>query len=105
MVKMIKIKIKKKQNNNIDTKPPNVFDYLKSLSQEAKDLMDEIKEADNDFNDYKLLFIGGNNKEFNVSIFRKPLSFLSAVNNGKICKKRQNFLKEKWGKNRRAKRL
>ena len=30
----------KQQNNNIDTKPPNVFNYLKSLSQKAKDLMD-----------------------------------------------------------------
>ena len=25
------------QNNNIESKPLNVFDYLKSLSQEAKD--------------------------------------------------------------------
>ena len=28
--------------DKIETKPLNVFDYLKSLSQEAKDLMDEI---------------------------------------------------------------
>ena len=28
--------------DNMDSKPLNVFDYLKSLSQEAKDLMDEI---------------------------------------------------------------
>ena len=46
IVNMIKIRIKKQQNNNIDTKPLNVFDYLKSLSQEAKDLMDEVKGAD-----------------------------------------------------------
>ena len=32
--------LKNQQNNNIDTKPPNVFSYLKSLSQEAKDLTD-----------------------------------------------------------------
>ena len=30
---------KKQQNNNIDTKLSNVFNYLKSLSQEARDLM------------------------------------------------------------------
>ena len=60
--------------------------------------MDEMKEADNDFNDYKLLFIGGNNKEFNLNIFRKPLSFLSAVNNGKICKKKAEFSQRKMGK-------
>ena len=40
MIKMINIK--KQQSNNIDAKPPNVFDYLKSLSQKTKDLMDEI---------------------------------------------------------------
>ena len=36
MIKMINIK-KNQQNNNIDTKPPNVPNYLKSSSQEAKD--------------------------------------------------------------------
>ena len=35
---------KPQQNNSMSTKPPNVFDYLKSLSQEAKDLMDEIRD-------------------------------------------------------------
>ena len=44
----------KQQNSNIDTKPPNVFNYLKSLSQKAKDLMDEIEDAD-DIDDGKLL--------------------------------------------------
>ena len=43
-----------------DTKPRNVFDYLKSLSQEAKKLMDEIEEADDDIDKYKLAFIGSN---------------------------------------------
>ena len=51
---------KNQQNNNIDTKPPNNFNYLKSLSQEAKDLMDEIEDADDDIDDGKLLFIGSN---------------------------------------------
>ena len=33
-------KKKQQQNNNINTKPPNIFNYLKSLSQKAKSLMD-----------------------------------------------------------------
>ena len=53
---------KYEQNNNIDSKPPNVFNYLKSLSQEAKDLMDEIEDADDNIDDGKLLFIGSNKK-------------------------------------------
>ena len=47
MIKMINIK-KNKQNNNIDTKPPNVFNYLTSLSQKAKDLINEIEEVNDD---------------------------------------------------------
>ena len=39
---------KTKQNNKIDTKPPNVSQYLKSLSQEAEDLMDEIEEVNDE---------------------------------------------------------
>ena len=39
------LKKQQHQNNNIESKPLNVFDYLKSSSQEAKDLMDEIKDA------------------------------------------------------------
>ena len=49
------MRIKKQQNNNIDTKPLNVFDYLKSLSQEAKDLMDEIEDENDDIDDGKNL--------------------------------------------------
>ena len=56
MIKMIYKK--KQQNNNINTKPLNVFDYLKILSQEAKDLMDEIEDAINDIDIYKLVFVG-----------------------------------------------
>ena len=44
MIKMINIK--KQQNNKLDTKPPNTFNYLKSLSQNVKDLMDEIEDVD-----------------------------------------------------------
>ena len=59
MIKMINIKQKTKKNN-IDRKPRNVFDYFKSLSQETKDLIDEIKDADDDTDNKKLLFIGSN---------------------------------------------
>ena len=63
-----KDKDKKKQNNNIDAKPPNVFDYLKSLSQKAKDLMDEIKDADDNIGKYKLVFIGNNKKNLTLTL-------------------------------------
>ena len=71
---------KQQQNNNIDTKPPYVFNYLKSLRQEAKDLIDKIEDANDYIDDGKLLFIGNN-------IFRKPLNFLSAIYNGEISLK------------------
>ena len=58
---------KNQQNNNVDTKPLNVFDYLKSLSQKAKDLMDEIKDANDDIKIYKLVFIGSNKKKINFN--------------------------------------
>ena len=74
----------KQQNNNIDTKPPNVFNYLKSLSQEAKDLMDETEDVDDDIDDGKLLFIGSNKEKFNFNTFNKPLNFISAIYNGEI---------------------
>ena len=67
-------KKQQQQNNNIDTKPLNVFDYLKSLSQEAKDLMDEIEEVNDDIDDGKLLFIGSNKETFIFNTFNKPLN-------------------------------
>ena len=69
---MINIKKKKKQTNNIDTKPSNVFDYPKSLSQEAKDLMDEIEDENDDIDIHKLAFIGSNKEKFNFNTFRMP---------------------------------
>ena len=77
-------KDKKQQINNIDTKPAKVFNYLKSLSQKAKDLMDEIENGDDDIDDYKLLFIGSNKENFNFYSFDMPLNFLSNIYNGKI---------------------
>ena len=80
---------KKNNNNNynIDTKPQHVSDYLKSLSQEAEDLMNEIKDAGKDINIKSLLFIGSNQKKFNFNIFRMTLNFLSDISNGKISLK------------------
>ena len=43
---------KNNDNNSIDTKLSNVFNYLKSLSQEARDLMDEIEDVDHDIDKY-----------------------------------------------------
>ena len=81
MIKMIKIK--KQQTNNIDTKPPNVFNYLKSLSPEAKDLMDEIEDANVDIDDDKLLLIGSNKERFNFNTFRTT-NFILAIYNGEV---------------------
>ena len=93
---MIKTSIKKQQsNNNIDTKPPNVSNYLKSLSQEAKLLMDEIEDADDDINNNKLLFIGSNKEKFNFNIFSTPLSFLSVIYNGEISLKETEISQRK----------
>ena len=77
----------KQQNNNIDSKPLNVYDYLKSLSQEAKDLIDKLKDANDDIDDGKLLFIGSNKERFNFNTFNKPLNFISTIYNGKISLK------------------
>ena len=75
-----KIRIKKQQNNNnVDTKPLNVFDYLKSLSQKEKDLIGEIEDADNDTDDNKLLFISSNKKKIDFNTFKMPLNFLSNI--------------------------
>ena len=82
---MIKIKKQKTNNtNNIDTKPPNFFNYLKDLSREANDLMDEIEEVDENIDIYNLAFIGSNKGKFNFNTFRTPLNFLSDIYNGKI---------------------
>ena len=65
---------KNQQNINIHTKPPNTFNYLKILSQEAKDLINEIEDADDDIYDARLLFIGSNKEKFNFDTFNKPFS-------------------------------
>ena len=85
------IKIKKQQTNNIDAKPPNVFNYLKSLSQEANDLMDEIEEVNIDIDIHKLLFIGSNKEKINFNTFRMSLNFRLDIYNGKLSLKEAEF--------------
>ena len=97
-------KDKKQQTNNIDTKPPNIVNYLKSLSQEAKDLMDEIEDANDDIDDDKLLFIGSNKERFNFNTFNKPLNFISAIYKGEISLKEAE-LKQKNIEKKGSKRL
>ena len=98
MIKMINIK---KNNNNTDSKPLNIFNFLKSLSQEAEDLMDEKKDAHDDIYDDKLLLIGSNKEKFNFNTFNKPLNFISGIYNGKISLKeaeiKQRDLEKKIG--------
>ena len=53
--------------------------------------MDEIKDADDDINDGKLLFIGSNKEKFNFNTFNKPLNFISAIYNGEISLKEAEF--------------
>ena len=91
-------KDKKQQTNNIDTKPPNIFNYLKSLSQQAKDLMEEIEDADDDIDYGKLLFIGSNKEKCDFNTFRKPLIFISAIYNGEISLKEAKFFQKKLEK-------
>ena len=84
-------KDKKQQTNNIDTKPPNIVNYLKSLSQEAKDLMDEIEDNDDDIDNDRLAFIGSDREKFNFNTFDTPLNFLSNIYNNKISLKEAKF--------------
>ena len=82
---------KTQQNNNIDTKPLNLFNYLKSSSQKVENLMDEIKDADDHIDDGKLLFIGSNKEKFNFNTFNKPLNLILAIYNGEILLKEAEF--------------
>ena len=94
---------KQQQNNNINTKSPNVFNYFNSLSQKAKDLIYEIEDANDDIGDGRLLFIGSNKERFNFNTFNKPLSFISAIYNGKISLKEAEFKQKNIEKNIGAK--
>ena len=83
------------KNKNIATKPLNVFNYLKSLSQMANDLIHEIEEGDDDTDNNNLLFIGSNKEKFNFNTFRMPLNFLSDIYNAKTSLKEAEFEQKK----------
>ena len=83
-----KDKQKTQQNNNIDSKPLNVFDYLKSLSQEANNLMDEIEDANDDIDYDKLSFVGSKREKFNFNSFGMLLNFLLNIFNSNITLKK-----------------
>ena len=88
-------KDKKQQTNNRDTKRWDVFNYLKYLSQEANDLMDEIKVDDDDIDKNNLLFIGSNNETFDFSTFDMQLNFLLNIYNAKTSLKETELKKIK----------
>ena len=72
-----------KKQQNIGSILLIVSNYLKSLSQEAKDLMDEIEDANDDIDFNKRVFINSNKEKFNFNIFSTPLNFLLDIFNGK----------------------
>ena len=80
-------------------------DYLKSLSEEAKDLMDEMKDTDNETDKYKFVFIGNNREKFNFNTSRMPLNFLSDISNGEISLKEAEVTQRDLEKNRGPKKL
>ena len=84
-----------KKQQNIGSILLIVSNYLKSLSQEAKDLMDEIEDVNNDIDYNKIIFIGSNKEKFNFNIFSTPLSFLSAIYNGEISLKETEISQRK----------
>ena len=53
--------------------------------------MDEIGDADDDIDNYKLLFIGSNKKKFNFNTFSKPLNFVTAIYNDEMSLKEAEF--------------
>ena len=48
---------------------------LNGLSQEAKDLMIEVEDTEDDLDQEKLIFVGKNREKFNFSTFKKPFFF------------------------------
>ena len=54
-------------------------------------MINEIKDADDDIDKYKIVFIGSNREKFNFNIFRMPLNFLLAIYNDEISLKEAEF--------------
>ena len=83
-----------KKQQNLGSIPLIVWNYLKSLSQEAKDLIDGIEDANNDIDYNKLFFIGIKKEKFNCNTFSTQLNFLVDILNGRITFKKQKLIKE-----------
>ena len=67
-------------------------------------MIDEIKDADDGIDKYKLVFIGSYREKSNFNIFKIPLHFLLDIYNGKILLKEAEIsLKKFRKKNREAK--
>ena len=53
--------------------------------------MDDIEDADDDIDIYKLAFIGSNKEKFNFNTFDMPLNFILKIYNAKISLKKAEF--------------
>ena len=60
--------------------------------------MDETRDAKDDIDNGKLLFICSNKERFNFSTFNKPSNFISAIYNGKISLKEAEISQRKLHK-------
>ena len=58
-------------------------------------MIDEIKDADDDIGNHKLLFIGSYEEKFNFNTFKMSLDFLSAIYNGEIALKEAECFQKK----------
>ena len=83
----MKMRIKKTKHQN-GLKISKCLSLFKKLSLEAKGLVDEMEDADNDINTDKLAFVGSNKKLFNFNTFEMPLNFFSSIYNAQITLKR-----------------
>ena len=61
--------------------------------------MDDIEDADDDIDIYKLAFIGSNKEIFNFNTFDMPLNFLLNIYNAKISLKKAEFEQKEIEKN------
>ena len=61
--------------------------------------MDDIEDADDDIDIYKLAFIGSNKEKFNFNTFDMPLNFLLNICNAKISLKKAEFEQKEIEKN------
>ena len=61
-------------------------------------MIDEIKDADDSIDKYKLVFIGSYMEKSNFKIFKIPLHFLSDIYNGKISLKEAEISQRNLGK-------